>query len=133
MRILFDSDAIFALYIATDTNHKKAKRIFQKLLESKTKNFITDWVMAETATVLSYKIGHEVSLDFLARFKRLNFKHIFLDQKLEQLAWEIFRQQTKKGTSFVDCANLAVFRELKMDKLFSFDSFYKRMKVKTLA
>ncbi|MDO8658237.1 MAG: hypothetical protein Q7K55_05840 [Candidatus Levybacteria bacterium] len=31
-----------------------------------------------------------------------------------------------KGTFFIDCANMAVMRYLKVTKIFSFDKIYKR-------
>ena len=40
---------------------------------------------------------------------------IKLEEKLERLAWKIFLKQTKKGTSFVDCANLAMMEMYKLD------------------
>ena len=40
---------------------------------------------------------------------------IKLEEKLERLAWKIFSKQTKKGTSFVDCANLAMMEMYKLD------------------
>jgi hypothetical protein len=53
--------------------------------------------------------------------------------KLETKAWYIFKQQTKKGTSFIDCANIAIYKHFKMDAIFSFDKIYKRNKIKTLS
>ena len=35
-----------------------------------------------------------------------------------------FLKQTKKGCSFIDCANLAVIERYKLDGILTFDEFY---------
>ena len=47
-----------------------------------------------------------------------------LDAILEQLTWDLFLKQSKKGTSFIDCANLTALSYYNFDKIFSFDQFY---------
>ncbi len=126
MKILFDSDILFALYVASDALHLKSKKDFQKYLAQKADFFITNLVLQETATVLSYKFGQRTALNFLKRVKNLGAKEIFVSQKATIKAWEIFQAQKKKGTSFIDCANIAVYQEFKLDKIFSFDKFYQK-------
>jgi predicted nucleic acid-binding protein len=43
---------------------------------------------------------------------------------LEQEALAIFEQQTKKGTSVTDFANVAVVRQFDIATIFSFDRVY---------
>ena len=47
-----------------------------------------------------------------------------IDEDLETMTWKIFKRQTKKGTSFVDCANMAVIEKYKLDGIITFDEFY---------
>lgn len=129
MRILFDSDALFALYVVGDFHHVKAKETFKRLLKKEADFFVSNLVIQETATVLSYKLGQELALDFLKRFSKTGIKQVFVNQALEAKAWEVFKKQQKKGISFVDCASVVLYKDFKMDKIFSFDRFYKRMKI----
>ena len=130
MKVLFDSDALFALYVATDVHHQKARRIFQDLLDKKTKLWVTNLVIQEVTTVVSYRLGQKQAKDFLNRFNKIGVKQIFVDQKLTAQAWEVFKQQKKRGTSFIDCANVAVCKELKINKIFSFDQIYAKLGLK---
>ena len=130
MGVLFDSDALFALYVATDVHHQKAKKIFQDLLDKKIELWATNLVIQEVTTVVSYRLGQKQAKDFLNRFNKIGVKQIFVGQKLTTNAWEIFRRQKKRGTSFVDCANVAVCKEMGINKIFSFDQIYNKLGLK---
>lgn len=124
MKILMDSDALFALYVVTDQHHQQAKQIFQKLLKQKAELITTNLVLQEAATVLSYKAGQRQACDFLQRFAKINIRPIFIREKLTAQAWKLFKKQKKKGTSFIDCANIVLCQEMKIPAIFSFDKFY---------
>lgn len=131
MKVLIDSDALFALYVANDLHHQIAKEILKSFLKEKAELFVTNLVLQETATVVSYRLDQKQALDLLKRFNQVDFKQVFVNKNLTAKSWMIFKKQTKKGASFVDCANTVVFKDLKMDKIFSFDKFYQRIGLKT--
>ena len=56
--------------------------------------------------------------------KNYQYEIIFVDEEMEKLSWRIFSNQAKKGTSFVDCSNLAVIEKFSLDGIVSFDKFY---------
>lgn len=128
MKVLIDSDALFALYFIDDSNHLRAKNIL-RAFSNKDQLFVANLVIQESATVISRKIGQKQTLDFLKKFEKTNTREIFVDRKLTAKTWRIFKKQTKKATSFIDCANLAIAQEFKIDKVFSFDKFYSVKKV----
>ena len=131
MKVLIDSDALFALYFIDDTNHLKAKKILEAFSKEKDELFVANLVLQESATVISRKIGQKQALDFLKKFEKTNTREILVDRKLTAKIWRIFKKQTKKGTSFIDCANWVIAQELKIDKIFSFDKFYQQLGSKT--
>ena len=49
------------------------------------------------------------------------------EEELDREAWKILKGQTKKGTFFIDCANLAALELYKLDKIASFDTFYPKL------
>ena len=124
MKILLDSDGLFGLYVPSDPHHEKAKHLALFLRAQMVELYVTNVVIWETATVLSYKIGQELAIQFVRSFPSLGAHMVVLDESLESRGWEVFLRQTKKGTSFVDCANVAVIEELKLDGILSFDEFY---------
>lgn len=118
-----DTSALFGLFVPGDSHHDKAKKIFSDL-QKKAEFWVLNLVIQETATVLSYKVDHKISLLFLEKFSSLGLVCMPIDESLEKEAWRIFKDQTKKGTSFIDCANLAAIEVYRLDGILSFDSFY---------
>ena len=129
MKVLIDADALFALYVNSDLLHQNAKDIFAQLLQSKAELYVTNLVIQEVGTIISYRLGQKSAKDFLNRIGRINVESIFVNKALTVRAWQIFKKQAKRGTSFIDCANLTIAQELKMDKIFSFDKFYSNLKI----
>lgn len=125
MKVLIDTDAIFGFYVKKDFHYKHAKTIYEKIRQENIDLFITNLVLYETATVLSNKTTHQQAVTVIKEILITDYTSIFVDQILAEKAFSLFFSQTKKGISFVDCANVIVMKEFKIDKIFSFDKFYK--------
>jgi predicted nucleic acid-binding protein len=130
MKSIVDSDFLFGLFVPTDPHHNKAKGIFIREKKNESNLVVLNLVLQETATVLSHKVNQKLALDFIKKFNELEIQIIYLDEELENRTWKIFNSQTKKGTSFIDCANVAVTEKYKLDGIVSFDEFYpKKLRV----
>lgn len=129
-KILVDADALIALAFVDDGNNKKAGVIAQKL----TNDFlcVTQFTIVEVVTVLSKKVSHKLAKTYLEFLRQKNYEEFIVDEKNKKLADEIFMSQNKKGTSWIDCFNVAIYRLNDLDAIFSFDKFYKKMGIKTL-
>lgn len=124
MKLLVDSDFWYGLVVEKDAHHEQVTRNFRVYQKKQAEFLCLKLVIYETVTVLSRRIDQKRSLIFLEKFNYLPVTLIELDQKLENRTWDIFKKQTKKGTSFVDCANLAVVEHYKLDGILSFNTFY---------
>lgn len=124
--ILVDSDALIALTIEKDSNHRQAEAISKILQDQKKIILSLNLVHQEVVTVLSHKTSQEMATHYYRKLLHDKPKVIPFDQVLEDEAYEIFCQQTKKGTSFIDCANMAVMKKFDISTIFSFDDIYKR-------
>ncbi len=127
MKVLVDSDALFAIYFARDALHDKASFKLRELVGNKDELVVTNLVLQEIVTIISSRLGQSQALEFLIDTEKTDLRVIFVDEPMTEEIWNLFRRQTKKGTSFVDCANVMVCKSLKLDKIFSFDKFYKRV------
>lgn len=123
-KVLVDSDAMIAIRFVDQSTHLRAVQILRKLKKQNAQIYCLNLCLQETATVISRKYSQEKAIEFKKDLKKSFLNIIELDQTLEQSAWDIFVKQTKKCTSFIDCANLAALQFLKFDKIFSFDQFY---------
>ncbi|OGM24555.1 hypothetical protein A3D00_00780 [Candidatus Woesebacteria bacterium RIFCSPHIGHO2_02_FULL_38_9] len=122
MKFLLDSDFLIALYKPDDSNHKKSKELFKKIQGDELAAL--NIVFQESTTVVSKKMGMTHAKKFYDSINRIIEIKINMNEELEQQSWRMFLKQTKKGTSFVDCANLATTKIYGIDKIASFDKFY---------
>lgn len=128
MKILVDADFLVALNKQNDTNLEKA---LSKIgLFKKAEIFITQFTLPEAATVLSYRVSQEEAKKFLNETRHTHFTVISLDELLQERTDQIFLTQKKKGTSWVDCLNVAAIQMHHLDGILSFDRFYQQAGVK---
>ncbi len=123
--ILVDSDAFVGWMYAADPHHNRVQRTFQEVRQARLRMITNSWVVAETATVLSHRSGQVAAKNYLNTLRTLEFPIIHIDEDLQEDATQIFEQQDKKGTSMVDCGNVAVMHRYDISRIFSFDRFYK--------
>lgn len=125
-QMLIDSDALVGLIHPDDAHFEQANNVFQSLAVQHAKLVTTSLVVAETATVLSHRAGQALARTFLTIIRRGNIPVIHIDEALQEAALALFCNQTKKGTSVTDCANVAVMRQFHIPTIFSFDKVYNR-------
>lgn len=130
MKVLIDSDAIFVLNTPGDPNYKKGINIYQKLKEAKATFYITNLVLSEIATLFSYRTSQAKAVKIIKKIFTGDFNQIFIDEDLSRKIWQFFFLQNRNRISFIDCANIVVLTELKIEKIFSFDKFYKDSLIK---
>ncbi len=129
--IFVDSDAFVASVKADDPNHTRAKMLFDKLNAYPLQFLTSNFVFSETVTVLSQKVGKAVAIAYIDTMLAPDSPFIIrrVVEALEEVAIEIFKQQTSKNTSYVDCTNMAFLKEkspLHPEAIFSFDEVYKK-------
>lgn len=129
-KVLVDSDVLVAIVKRDDVHHARVRKLLKVLVEDSCELWVTNQIVSETATVISNRIGMDAVRKFYSGLDDLVTEKLFIDLGIESITWVLFLKQAKKGTSFVDCSNVVVCREYKLDKIFSFDGFYKRMGLK---
>lgn len=130
MKILVDSDCLVGAFKEGDPHQKTSIKFLYHHTKEGDSLYVLNIVLQETVTVLSHRTGMDAVRLFHKSLPSLNLVIINLNESLENNSWTIFLSQTKKGTSFVDCANLAVVEYYKLDGILSFDEFYKEKRIK---
>lgn len=124
--IFIDSDAFIALIKEDDSNHQKAKKIFEQL-ENLPINFITsNYVFSEVLTVLSQRVSHKIAVTFIQNMVSDDsvFQIERINEEVERRAIQVFINQSSKNISFVDCTNIALIKTKGWESIFSFDEGY---------
>jgi len=127
-KILVDTDFLFALVVENDVHHKVATEKMQQYV--KDMFFITPFTIPEAVTVLSYKVSQDQAKRFLKQARESNFAQIVFDESIISKADELFLAQKKKGTSWIDCLNVAVILSNHLDGILSFDRFYQQVGIR---
>ena len=128
MRILIDADFLVALAKVDDSNHKKAVVLADKLAGSFF--FVTQFTIPEAVTVLSYKVSQDSAKSFLNETRKMNLIELPFAHNLSESTDSIFNSSNKKGTSWIDCLNIAYVKNFQLDGILSFDKFYQKNKIK---
>lgn len=123
-KLLLDSDFLVAIFRPSDSSYRKAQEILKKLAHRSIELWAINLVLEESTTVISYKMGMQDAKKFYLLANKEIDQIVQINTTLEKAAWEIFVKQSKKGTSFIDCANLACFQTYQLSKILSFDTFY---------
>lgn len=129
-KVLVDADALVALAKPDDSNHKRSLIIAKKL-----KNdilFITQLTIPEASTVISYRVTHNAAKIFLIAARKRNLVELALSSEAIKSADEVFLAQKRKGTSWIDCLNVAVVKIHSLEGIFSFDKFYPKQGIKLI-
>lgn len=129
MTIFVDASASVSYFDCQDQNHLKAVALSKRF--GRNEIVISNYVFAETVTILSQNAGKEVATD-AGNYIQTNFSIIRVSPEMENLAWEIFKKQKSKNVSFVDCTTFALYQDGAFDKALTFDSDFKSNKVPIL-
>lgn len=131
MKVLVDADALIALAKSDDTNHEKAVVVASKLSEATL--YVAPLTIPEAATILSYRVSQQAAKKFLVEARRRKLIEMDVDASVIKGADEVFLAQKRKGISWIDCMNVALYKANKLDGIFSFDRFYKKMGLKLIS
>lgn len=123
---LVDSDIFVALFMPDDALAHTVNQLLTDIEQSQQKLCTTNWVIAETATVLSAKDSHQTAINFLDMINEGTIPILSITPDLEQDTHQIFRDQTTKRISMVDCSNVAIAQHYDIPNILSFDKFYAR-------
>ena len=124
MKYLVDSNILVAVYKRDDSTHERATRLVKKFHINGNTFIVNNLVIQESTTVISHKMGMRNAKEFYQGLVNFIDETISVEALVEKKAWRIFFEQAKKGTSFIDCANLAAIEHYKLDGILSFDTFY---------
>lgn len=127
-KILIDADAWVAFIYRDDAHHERASELFDIFEHSKDSMITTNYVFAEAITVISRRAGHKRALAFIESLQSpaSHLSVLYANAHIDSLAAAVFKRQTSKNVSFIDCANMAIMDELNLDAIFSFDKIYQK-------
>ena len=124
--IFVDTSAFVALNNPEDPHHRKSLQVSLNLEKEPTAFLTTNYILAESYTVISQKVNKEASVYFKENLDP-RIRIVRADESLEETAWEIFKEIKSKNVSYIDCTSFAVMKAFNIKKAFAFDDDFKRL------
>ncbi len=122
-RFFVDTSGVFCLLSRTDKNHSRAKALLSHAGIKKWEPALTNFIVAETHTLLLRRLGSEA-----ARYWLLNnaWPVERVTEKDEKRAREIIVNYVDKEFSYTDATSFAVMERLGLRKVFTFDRHFEQ-------
>lgn len=129
--LIVDTGAFYARADSDDENHETATRVFEELRSGSLPYrpiYTTQAVLSELATLVLYKLGHEVATRLLTSVRNSeSFTVLPVDRPTFDTAAHQFVEYEDQEISFVDHATSVVADERGVDHVFGFDSDFRTL------
>ncbi len=121
-RIFVDTSAWVALYIPKDAHHGEATAVLEDLQRQSAQFVISNYVIAEAITAVRRLASHAraTALGEALLGSRV-LRRVYLDERLEQAAWALFKKYNDRAFSFTDCTSFALMEAEGLKRVFAFD------------
>lgn len=123
--IFIDTSANFALVNKKDIDHMMATNLLKEATEKRCALISTNFILAETYTLIMRKIGREIAVKYIKDFRNSAFV-IRVLQTDEEEAWDIILKHKDKDYTYTDATSFAVMERLRIKKAFAFDKHFKQ-------
>jgi uncharacterized protein len=123
MTTFVDTSAFFAVLDADDQMHSRARKEWERLLETDTSFRTTNYVLVETSALLQSRIGME-GLRVLAADVVPVLDIIWVDAGMHTSAHHSLLVASRRDLSLVDCVSFEAMRRLRIENVFCFDAHF---------
>jgi uncharacterized protein len=124
MVIFVDTSALFALINSNDEFHQQAKDQWKFLLEEKDSLFSNNYVILESISLIQRRYGmnwiHALHTEVLSLIEIA-----WVDESQHQAAVNVFLKSNRRELSLVDCSSFETMRRLGIEKVFTFDEYFR--------
>jgi predicted nucleic acid-binding protein len=121
--VFVDTSAIYALLVATDAFHPRAREAFARLRAGNARLLTTSYVLVESYALLQRRVGWEAVAAFRDRFAPL-LEVIWVGATLHEQGLDDLGRRGATGVSLVDAVSFAAMRQAGADTAFAFDAHF---------
>ena len=117
--IYVDTSAFYALLDRADKYHEPARAVWPALLKEDIALLTTNYVVAETVTVLQYRIGFNAA-NLWYRDVLGVIDVYWVDEAVHRQAYELWMNLGRRRFSLVDCVSYVTMHQKRIEKVFGF-------------
>lgn len=118
-----DTSAIYALLVATDAFHARARDAFAGLRARDERLLTTSYVLVESYALLQRRVGLRAVTAFRERFAPL-LEVTWVGAELHEQALDELARRGSPAVSLVDAVSFAAMRDFGSDAAFTFDGHF---------
>ena len=121
-----DTGAFYASNDPSDQHYAQARKIMEQVQRNTTLKLVTsNFVIDETITLFRMKLGHNAAVKFGRHLRESKVVKVFyVNERIEERAWNIFEKYSDKDFSFTDCTSFAIMEFEKIRTVFTFDKHF---------
>lgn len=125
MRVFVDTSAFVALRHRPELEHSAARQVGLLLVEQRATLFTSNYVFAETYTVLLRRAGRDEAITWGRELRAGRAVELVrIDEELEEEAWTILETYADKTWSYVDATSFALMAREGTVDAFAFDQHF---------
>jgi predicted nucleic acid-binding protein len=121
-KVFSDTSSLYALLSATDKDHQRARRAFDRLRADKAVLITTSYVLVETYALVDRRLGRDASRRFHDEFAPL-LEVIWVGPELHERAMDLFLA-SKHSVSLVDGVSFLCMRDLGLNRAWAIDHHF---------
>lgn len=131
--VIADADILVSTLLEKDANNKDALELQEKIVTAEIGVKFPNTAILEAITMLRRVFNRaDYANKINNQFLNGEYDVIYVTEKIQKLASEIFSKTKSKQNTIFDCVVLATAKLTKAEGIFSFDDWYKKMGVKSL-
>lgn len=133
MKVFVDTSALVALLVEKEQSHSKVARRYKNYRKTKAVLFTSYYILDELFTrLLYYRVDVRKHIEKLKdSIARNELTVLQIDENLFNKSVDIFLKFSEHKISFTDATSCVLYKDFSLDEVFTLDSDFKKMRIKT--
>jgi len=135
MKVFFDTSAFIALFISQEQYHRKVSKKYTEYRKQRASFYTSYYILDELSTRLIYdfdKSTTERIINLLMKsLENEEIKVLDIDEVMFNKSLTILLKFSEHKISLTDASTYVLFQEYKLDEIFTLDSDFKKIGIKS--
>lgn len=135
MKVFIDTSAFIAYFIKQENFHEDVMRRMKLFLQQKVILLTSDYVLDELLTWFSAKQNKHTLEQLIAGLEKMQerdeLRVLLIDPTIFKKAQEVLMKFSEHKISFTDATTYVLYKDFKLDEIFTLDRDFKKMRAKT--
>lgn len=135
MKVFIDTSAFIAHFVKQEAFHDDVDRRLKVYLQQKVILLTSDYVLDELLTWFSAKQNKHTLEQLIAGLKKMQdideLRVLLIDPTIFKKAEEVLIKFCEHKISFTDATTYVLYKDFKLDEIFTLDRDFKKMRAKT--